>query len=155
MLDKPREKDPFAHSSSDEEEDTGGDDMGTDGEAWAKQQLEAYIDWCKGDGARAVRRMQWDAVLNWWSMKGRILFPYMFTVFQSLLAVGAGAADMERDFSVAGQVVRPERSMLDAAIVEVTLFLHLNAHLIPPFSSIPRIPATGCYRLRCLPACGT
>ena len=36
MLDKPRE-------SSDEEEDTDGDDMGTDGEAWAK---------------RAVRRME-------------------------------------------------------------------------------------------------
>ena len=117
--------------------------MGADGKAWAKAEVEAYMDWCKGEDAKAVRRMDWDAdeegrggLLNWWRREGRRKFPYMFRVFQSLLSVGAGAAALERDFSIAGNIVRPHRSMLDAALVEISLFLHVNESLIPRASKI-------------------
>ena len=63
-------------------------------------------------------------MLNWWSMKGLILFPYMFTVFQSLLALGASATDMERDFSV----VRPEELSLAQ---QIRCFLGAEAVVAP------------------------
>ena len=97
------EKDPFGHSSSDEEgdEEEAGD-LGPDGEVWARAQVEEYILWCKGGEARPVRNLDWDGVLDGWRGQGRNKFPFMFLAFQSLLAVGAGAADSTEAWAPSG-----------------------------------------------------
>ena len=45
--------------------------------------------------------------------------------------IGLRASAIERDFSLAGQMLSPRRSQLDATYVEIMLYLNLNLDVIP------------------------
>ena len=55
----------------------------------------------------------------------------MGRVARSLLAAPASSGRIEREFSSAGQLLSSTRSTMDAAWVEMILFLHGNKDLIP------------------------
>eukprot|EP00952_Eustigmatos_sp_NYUAD-ZCMA_P003418 14926-Eustigmatos_ZCMA.PRE.1 len=61
------------------------------------------------------------------------------------MSVQAGAAQIERDFSSASNLVTRRRTRLNAAFVEMTLLLHLNGNEVaafdglPPMENIPRL----------------
>jgi hypothetical protein len=50
-----------------------------------------------------------------------------------------GAAALERDFSIASNVLTVHRAQLDPAYVEMTMLLHMNMDKIPPLSQIPEL----------------
>jgi hypothetical protein len=71
------------------------------------------------------------------------MFPEVGKVFQSLLANPGGAAALERDFSIASNVLTVRRAQLDQAYVEMTMLLHMNEDLIPALSQIPVLSSEG------------
>jgi hypothetical protein len=50
-----------------------------------------------------------------------------------------GAAALERDFSIASNVLTVHRAQLDPAYVVMTMLLHMNMDKIPPLSQIPEL----------------
>ena len=54
-------------------------------------------------------------------------FPILSTVARSVLGYPVSAAAIERDFSVAGQLLTSRRSRLNSACVQMALFLKINA----------------------------
>jgi hypothetical protein len=50
-----------------------------------------------------------------------------------------GAAALERDFSIASNVLTVHRAQLDPACVEMTMLLHMNMDKMPPLSQIPEL----------------
>ena len=67
------------------------------------------------------------------------MFPALGKVFQSLLAMPGGAAALERDFSIASNLLTVHRARLDPAYVEMNMLLHMNIDKIPPVSQIPQL----------------
>jgi hypothetical protein len=57
--------------------------------------------------------MDWDEVPQWWLKTGCGMFPALGKVFQSLLAMPGGAAALERDFSIASNILTVHRARLD------------------------------------------
>lgn len=126
---------------SDDDEDTGDTgEVEVTAEEWAKERLKNYLEWCATKDERAVaeaRGLPWEGLPEWWRKTGTRLFPSLATVFQALLAVPGGAAALERDFSVASNLLTVRRAMLDQAYVEMTMFLRLSMDKIPALSQIP------------------
>lgn len=56
----------------------------------------------------------------------------------------ATATAIERDFSMASQMLSPRRSTLDAVYIEILMYLNLNLDLIPNFT--PTIHAKEAHR---------
>ena len=138
---KPR----YATFFGEDEEDDG--ERGTRGGSglrsvdWAEHQLNEYLAWCAGkcDKIDATKRMDWDEVPQWWLKTGCGMFPALGKVFQSLLAMPGGAAALERDFSIASNLLTVHRARLDPAYVEMNMLLHMNIDKIPPVSQIPQL----------------
>lgn len=110
----------------------------------AEQLFDDYLFLCrKPADIKAIvggNALSWNKLLVWWKDIGMTMqngrFSSLGKVFKILLTVPGAAAGLERDFSVAGSIVTPKRSSLDAAWVEMSLFLYLNKDLIPPFQFI-------------------
>jgi hypothetical protein len=112
--------------------------------AWARAKLDEYFDWCggKGDKVDTAKKMQWNDISSWWLMTGSGMFPELAQIFQALLSMPGGAASLERDFSIASNVLTVHRAQLDQAFVEMTMLLHMNIDRIPPLSDIRELTAT-------------
>jgi len=137
-----RATDVAAAYLSDEENDDAAGARGAASltmEAWAKQQLHEYLQWCAGKGGEieAAKRMTFRDVPAWWWKTGSSMFPNVALVFQSLLAMPGGAASLERDFSIASNVLTVRRAQLDPGYVEMSMLLRMNLDKIPPLSQIP------------------
>jgi len=120
----------IAACMSDDDDDAAGarGDAALTSEAWAKQQLDEYLGWCAGKVEKVdiAKRMQWDDVPGWWWKTGSNMFPNVALVFQSLLAMPGAAASLERDFSIASNVLTVHRAQLDPAYVEMSMLLYIN-----------------------------
>ena len=110
-------------------------------EEWANDQLYAYLEWCKSDAeeAKKAKALGWESLPGWWRVTGSRLHPHLATVFKALLSAPGSAAILERDFSIASNLLTVRRSQLDHAYVEMTMFLRMNMDLIPPLSQIPSL----------------
>lgn len=118
----------------------------------ASDEWEAYVEWATDPKSSAPHStnpktgLPWAGLLNWWKDKGTLVndgaFSRLATVFKVLLTVPGGSAALERDFSVAGNIVTARRSMLDSAYVEMLLFLNLNQDYIPSFDLVPILKPT-------------
>lgn len=130
---------------SDSEESEEGQGPGTPA-AQAAAMLAEYEEWCK-TVRKEWKEKGWHEVKELWACDEKGLpnglgahkFPQLALVFRCLLGVAGSAAILERDFSVAGNLLTQRRTMLDAAYVEMILFLHLNSDFIPPLSTIPAL----------------
>lgn len=113
--------------------------------AWAKEKLDEYLQWCSGRGDKvdAAKNLKWEGLPNWWLKSGSSMFPDVALVFQALLAMPGGAASLERDFSIASNVLTVHRAQLDQAYVEMTMLLHMNMDKIPPLAQIPELSTRG------------
>ena len=111
--------------------------------AWAKEKLEEYLQWCggRGDKVDTAKNLTWEGLPNWWLKSGSSIFPDVAVVFQALLAMPGGAASLERDFSIASNVLTVHRAQLDQAYVEMTMLLHMSMDKIPPISQIMELSA--------------
>ncbi|CAM9278903.1 unnamed protein product, partial [Hapterophycus canaliculatus] len=89
-------------------------------------------------------------VLPWWCRTGRKMFPYLAPVAQQVLGNQAAAAQVERDFSAAGNLLVPNRSRIDTYWVEMVMFLYVNFEHIPALKAIPMIASKDIRS--CLPA---
>jgi len=79
-----------------------------------------------------------DAVSFWGSRSSE--FPVLHLVALSLLGASGSSAASERDFSVAGLVLRKDRSRLLPEHVEMHCLVRFNTHLLPAdLSSIPAL----------------
>eukprot|EP00624_Nannochloropsis_granulata_P005171 evm.model.NODE_36432_length_17199_cov_28.734461.4 len=56
-----------------------------------------------------------------------------------------GAASLERDFSIASNVLTVHRAQLDQAYVEMTMLLHMSMDKIPPFPQIMELSSTDAH----------
>ena len=104
-------------------------------------------DWCSGGGDKvdAAKSLAWEALPNWWLKTGSSIFPDVALVFQALLAMPGGAASLERDFSIASNVLTVHRAQLDQAYVEMTMLLHMSMDKIPPFPQIMELSSTDAH----------
>ena len=71
------------------------------------------------------------AALGYWARNGKLHFKHLRGVAEQVFGNQASAAQIERDFSGAGQLLSSRRSRLDGFYVEMLLFLHLNFSKIP------------------------
>ncbi|CAM9657829.1 unnamed protein product [Sphacelaria rigidula] len=69
--------------------------------------------------------------LRYWARQEKIQFILLRSVAQQAFGNQASAAQIERDFGGAGQLLSSRRSRLDGFYVEMLLFLHLNFAKIP------------------------
>jgi hypothetical protein len=77
----------FAAFAEDDEHDGGPRGAASlSSKEWAKQQLNHYLQWCKGksDQVDKAKGQSWAEVPSWWYKTGRNLFPHLARVFQSL-----------------------------------------------------------------------
>lgn len=72
-----------------------------------------------------------EEVCSFWRKHGNSVAPWIKHVAQAILGVPASAAVLERDFSVAGQVISRKRGSLDPANVEMLLFLRGAYDFVP------------------------
>ena len=93
----------------------------------------------------AAKSLAWEALPNWWLKTGSSIFPDVALVFQALLAMPGGAASLERDFSIASNVLTVHRAQLDQAYVEMTMLLHMSMDKIPPFPQIMELSSTDAH----------
>ena len=109
--------------------------------AWAKEKLEEYLLWGggKSDKVDAAKNLKWEGPPNWWLKSGSSMFRDIALVFQALLAMPGGAASLERDLSIASNVLTVHRAQLDQAYAEMTMLLHMNMDKIPPISQITEL----------------
>ena len=86
-----------------------------------REELNTYINKEKVRGGILPAR----ALLKWWnSMSSR--YPTLSVVARSILSHTASSAQIERDFGMAGALLRGCRSRIDAGFVDMSLFLHAN-----------------------------
>eukprot|EP00952_Eustigmatos_sp_NYUAD-ZCMA_P014657 56925-Eustigmatos_ZCMA.PRE.3 len=102
----------------------------------AKQLVGSYMAWCDSDDAPTTE-LSWAQIPYKWATEWQQRFPEMWEAFRWLMSVTAGAAQIERDFSSASNLVTSRRTRLDAAFVEMTLLLHLNGHDVAAFDGLP------------------
>ncbi|CAN0496206.1 unnamed protein product, partial [Ectocarpus sp. 8 AP-2014] len=72
-----------------------------------------------------------EVLLEFWRGEGQALYPKMARAARVLLSVPASSAVLERDFSTAGRLITGARSRLNAAYVQMVLFLNGNQEYIP------------------------
>ncbi|CAN0227592.1 unnamed protein product [Ascophyllum nodosum] len=80
-------------------------------------------------------------VLRWWGSSGKLKFPYLAPVAQQVFGNQAAAAQVERDFSGCGNLLKPDRSRIDTYWVEMVMFLKANYEHIPEHEHIPMVAA--------------
>lgn len=74
--------------------------------------------------------------LVFWSGSAMLQFPKLWRVAQQVYGNQSSAAQIERDFGGAGQLLSSRRGRIDSMYIEMMLFLHVN------FKNIPhRVPA--------------
>ena len=78
-------------------------------------------------------------LLSWWKAMSHC-YPNLSVVAQSILGHTASSAQIERDFGMAGRLLSGQRSRLDSAFVDVSLYLNANFEQI--LSRIPELDAT-------------
>ena len=88
--------------------------------------------------------MPFEEALQWWGRVGSERFPWLSQVVRSVFENPLTASAIERDFSLAGQMLSPRRSRLDATYVEIMLYLNLNLDVIPKY--IPEIQVKDAFR---------
>lgn len=84
-------------------------------------------------GKLGLRDVPFGEILKWWGEYGSKKFRWLSHVARSAFGHPASAAGIERDFSMAGQMLSPRRSRLDAVYAEVLMYLNLNFDDIPDF----------------------
>lgn len=82
-------------------------------------------------GCVLILQLKTEHVLQFWGKSGKHAFPYYRHVAQQVYGNQASAAQIERDFSGAGNLLTGKRSRLDTYWVEMALFLYLNQGCIP------------------------
>ncbi len=87
-----------------------------------------------------VMHLPTEEVLKFWREKAWE-YPILSVVARAVLGFAIGAAAIERDFSVAGNLVTRKRGSLSDCMVEVCLFNNINADEIPAFNTIPTLAA--------------
>jgi len=70
------------------------------------------------------------SALSFWGLN-RQQFPALFPLAASALGAAASSASCEREFSIAGRLVRPERSSLSVTSVEMHSLVGANADVLP------------------------
>ena len=85
--------------------------------------------------------MECEDVLGWWGRLGKLKFPYLTPVAQQVFGNQAAAAQVERDFSGCGNLLKPNRSRMDTYWVEMVMFLKANYEHILDHENIPMIAA--------------
>jgi len=70
------------------------------------------------------------SALSFWSRNSQ-QFPALFPLTASALGAAASSASCEREFSIAGRLVRPERSSLSVTSVEMHSLVAANADFLP------------------------
>ena len=83
------------------------------------------------------------SALVFWSGSAKLQFPKLWRVAQQVYGNQSTAAQIERDFGSAGQLLSSRRSRLDGMYAEMMLFLHLNFKEIP--QQIPAIKAASLH----------
>ena len=61
-----------------------------------------------------------------WRRTNAARFPILAPVARAVLGFAVSAAAIERDFSVAGDMVGRKRGQLESALIEMMLFLNIN-----------------------------
>ena len=69
--------------------------------------------------------------LSFWKGAANLRYPKLWRVAQQVYGNQASAAQIERDFGGAGQLLSSRRNRLDCMYAEMLLFLHLNFDQIP------------------------
>ncbi len=77
-------------------------------------------------------------VLLFWK-KQQQTYPNLAQVARTIFGWPVSSAAMERDFGTSGMVITPRRNRLLAAFAEMTMFLKINATLVPTPQNIPKI----------------
>ena len=76
-------------------------------------------------------------MLRWWGRSSKLKFPYLLSVAQHVLVLvlvfgnQAAAAQVERDFSGCGNLLKLNRSRIDAYWVEMLMPMKANYEHIP------------------------
>ncbi|CAM9254319.1 unnamed protein product [Phaeothamnion confervicola] len=67
------------------------------------------------------------------------MFPGLTSAAVSVHGHSASAAQIERDFGIAGLLVVPWRSLMDPAFADIVLFPRANSEHIPKLDTIPEL----------------
>ena len=90
-------------------------------------------------------KMDCKDVLRWWGRSGKLKFPYLAPVVQQALVLvfgnQAAAAQVKRNLSSCGNLLKPNRSRIDTHWVEMVMFLKANYENIPEHEDIPMVAA--------------
>lgn len=99
-------------------------------EAIVQQEMEVY----KAE-VISMQHLKPEDVLKFWRTNaGR--FPNLALVARAMLGFAVSAAAIERDFSVAGDMVGRKRGSLKSALVEMMLYLHMNIDDVPSLETV-------------------
>ena len=85
--------------------------------------------------------MECKDVLGWWGRLGKLESLYLALVVKQVFGNQAAAAQVERDFSRCGNLLKPNRSRMDTYWVEMVMFLKANYEHIPDHENIPMVAA--------------
>lgn len=83
-------------------------------------------------------------MLPWWANVGSKKFRWLSHVARSVYGHAVTGAVIEREFGLASKILSPRRSRLDAAYVEILMYLNLNLDHIP--GHIPKLPVKEAFR---------
>ncbi|KAI0560973.1 hypothetical protein FGB62_95g0103 [Gracilaria domingensis] len=78
-----------------------------------------------GQGSFSTR-----CLLSWWRSRQSV-YPNLSVVARSVLGNPSSSAQIERDFGDAGWLLSGRRNRIDAAFVDMSLFLHCNLEYLP------------------------
>ncbi|CAM9204019.1 unnamed protein product [Phaeothamnion confervicola] len=107
----------------------------------AEMNLRSYEGWAGLPAAPKLGTLKVEDALDWWNKHGVKQFPELYVVIRTVLAAPASSGSLERDFCMAGRLIRPDRSSLKPRHVEMSLFLNANIDAIPALDRIPALSA--------------
>lgn len=107
----------------------------------AKEWLKKFREWSVANAVhKKLNEMDHTGIFLYWANEST--FPVLAEVARTLLGVQASAAQIERDFSIAGVLVNSRRSRLDCAYVDMVLFMYCSYDSIPCPEEVPKISIT-------------
>ena len=112
------------------EDEDAEESLPTSAEGQAAKAVDDEIDSFKGM-KRTAGSFSPRQALSYWKSAANLRYPKLWRVAQQVYGNQASAAQIERDFGGAGQLLSSRRSRLDCMYVEMLLFLHLNFDQMP------------------------
>lgn len=104
----------------------------------ALQWLERYRNWAQvNTKPKGLNQLDHSGAFKFWTREPP--FPLLGDVARTIMSVPASAAQNERDFSSAGDLVRARRNRIDCAYVDMVLFLYFSFSAIPSFEKVPKL----------------